>query len=84
MFRSRWGADRTEYCVACRQPKVNLIEGEKLTQGFVYVGEAMDGTALLCEENLPEVVCARLAAPEMKERGIGESRSWSLSAPPSF
>lgn len=47
-------------------------EGEAPPQGFVYVGEAVDGATLLAEENLPEVVCARLASPEPKERGIGK------------
>ncbi|CAM9621268.1 unnamed protein product [Scytosiphon promiscuus] len=47
------------------------VEGETPPQGFVYVGEAVDGATLLAEENLPEVVCARLGAPEPKERGIG-------------
>eukprot|EP00903_Cladosiphon_okamuranus_P021833 g20076.t1 len=46
-------------------------EGEALPEGFVYVGEAVDGATLLAEENLPEVLCARLGAPELKERGIG-------------
>lgn len=47
-------------------------EGETPPQGFVYVGEAVDGATLLAEDNLPEVVCARLGAPEPKERGIGK------------
>lgn len=46
-------------------------EGAGSPQGFVYVGEAVDGATLLAEDNLPEVVCARLGAPEQKERGIG-------------
>lgn len=53
--------------------KVTLAQGETSTQGFVDVGEAVDGATLLSEENLPEVVCARLAAPELRERGIGEA-----------
>lgn len=47
-------------------------------QGVVYVGEAVDGAALLAEDNLPEVVCARLGAPELKERGIGEAHAYVL------
>eukprot|EP00904_Undaria_pinnatifida_P013657 jgi/Undpi1/9421/HiC_scaffold_27.g11878.m1 len=51
--------------------KVTLTQGEVSSQGFVYVGEAVDGATLLGEDNLPEVICARLGAPEPKERGVG-------------
>ena len=56
-------------------------EGEAPPQGVVYVGEAVDGAALLAEDNLPEVICARLGAPELKERGIGEeAHGWWVRA----
>lgn len=55
-----------------KQVTLTQAEGEAPPQGFVYVGEAVDGATLLAEDNLPEVVCARLGAPELKERGIGE------------
>lgn len=38
------------------------------------MGDAVDGATLLSEENLPEVVCARLGAPDPKDRGIGEMK----------
>ena len=51
---------------------MTLTQGEVSSQGFVYVGEAVDGATLLGEDNLPEVICARLGAPEPKERGVGQ------------
>ncbi|CBN78076.1 conserved unknown protein [Ectocarpus siliculosus] len=50
---------------------LSQAEGETLPSGFVYVGEAVDGDALLAEDILPEVVCARLGAPDPQDRGIG-------------
>lgn len=60
--------------------KVTLTqaEGESPPRGFVYVGEAVDGATLLAEDNLPEVVCARLGAPELKERGVGEAHTYQV------
>lgn len=52
--------------------KVTLTQGEGATQGYAYVGDATDGATLLSEENLPEVVCARLGSPDPKERGVGK------------
>lgn len=54
--------------------KVTLTQGEGATQGYAYVGDATDGATLLSEENLPEVVCARLGSPDPKERGVGEGQ----------
>lgn len=51
---------------------MTLVEAESSDGGFAYVGGAVDGTTLLSEGNLPEVVCARLAMPDTKDRGIGE------------
>lgn len=55
-------------------PKVTLTqaEGETVPSGLVYVGETVDGDALLAEDVLPEVVCARLGAPDPQDRGIGK------------
>ena len=51
--------------------QVTLAHGETGAEGFVNVGATVEGN-LISEENLPEVIAARLAAPETKERGFGE------------
>lgn len=42
-----------------------------MPSGGTYIGAAMEGSTLLNEGNLPEAICARLAAPDPNERGIG-------------
>lgn len=55
-------------------PSGNACRGRLCGGRFTYVGDAVDGATLLNEENLPEVVCAKLGAPDPEDRGIGKMR----------